>query len=201
MNQNKKTTIAAIIVFIIIISITSLLILKVTNKDNPDKYVYNNFRVFKNQDFIGYTIIGYLKQQPYYFRIRNDPKKTENITLQGNIRDLILKKPTIYLTMKPNLTSKTVIAALEISNIISRKLGIFNRETIGAITSHVPKNPTPVITCKNVNSTANVIHFKLSDETKVYLENNCIIVQGTNEWEIIRAADRLVYHMLQVIPS
>lgn len=200
MKESKKSTIIAIVIFLIIFSLTSFLILRVVKKDNPNQYTYNNFRVFKNPNIVGYTIIGYRGDQPYHFKIRNDPRNTENITLSPEIRNLILQKPTVYFTMNPNLTSKSVIAALEISQIISRSLGIYNKETIGAITSPVENNPTIVITCDNVTKTENVILFKIGDETKVYLENNCIIVQGTDEWEIIRAADRLAYHILEVIP-
>jgi hypothetical protein len=39
----------------------------------------------------------------------------------------------------------------------------------------------------------------VGDETKIYLEGNCVIVQGTDEWEIVRAADRLTFGLLGVM--
>ena len=92
----------------------------------------------------------------------------------------------------------SVIAAVEIANIISRKLGIFNIETIGALTGYV-NNATPVITCKNITSKANVVWLRIGLETKVFLEKDCIIIQGTTEEEIARAADRLIYEVLTIV--
>ncbi len=184
-------------IFLVILSVSTFFIFK--GSDDPNEYNYNNFRIFKTQDIVGYTIVGYVGNQPYNFKLRNDPINTENITVSGEPRELILSKPTVYLTMEPNLTSKSVIGALEVANIISRNLGIYNRETIGAITSPIENNPTPVATCNNITRTENVILFQLGNETKVSVDNSCILVQGINEWEIIRASDRLVYDILELM--
>ena len=197
----EKTTIMAVSIFLIIIAITSFLIFRTASEEDPNNYVYNDFRIIKNTDIVGYTVVAYLDKQQYNLKLRNDPPNTENITVEGNPRTIILSKPTVYLTMEPNLTSKSVIAALEVANIISRKLGIYNKETIGAITRPVPDNPITIATCDNVTLQENVILFRIGDETKVFLEKSCIIVQGTNEWEIIRASDRLVYDILEVFKS
>jgi len=195
--MTDKSIILALVIFLVILSVSTFFIFK--GSDDPDEYNYNNFRVFKNPNIVGYTVVGYLGEQPYNLRIRNDPIKTENITISGEPRGLILSKPTVYLTMEPNLTAKSVIAALEVANIISRNLGIYNIETIGAITLPVENNPTTVATCANITKTENVILFRLANETKVSVDNNCILVEGTNEWEIIRASDRLVYAILELM--
>ena len=199
--SEKRITIMVVVIFLVIISTFYFFVFKETSEQDPNNYIYNDFRVIKSQNpnIVGYAIIGYLEDQPYQFNLRNDPIHTENITVQENAREILLTKPKVYLTMAPNLTSKSVIAALEVANTISRKLGIYNIETIGALTRPAPNNPTEVITCDNITQKQNVILFKLGDETKVFLEGECIIIQGTNEWEIIRAADRLVYDVLEVI--
>ena len=45
----------------------------------------------------------------------------------------------------------------------------------------------------------NVALLKLGEETKVYLEKDCVILQGETEEDITRAADRFVYHILEVM--
>ena len=42
--------------------------------------------------------------------------------------------------------------------------------------------------------------LRVGEKTEVYLDNGCIIVEGQNEDELTRSADRLVYHVLEVMP-
>jgi len=84
--------------------------------------------------------------------------------------------------------------------ILGRRLGLYDKRVIGAVTS-LPEEDTglSIIDCNNVENDLNVVRLQLGSETKVFLEENgCIIVQGTNEWEIVRASDRLIYHVLDV---
>ena len=87
--------------------------------------------------------------------------------------------------------------------IFGRRLGLYNKRVIGAVTSP-PKEDTgiPIIDCNGVKDDLNVVKLQLGSQTKVFLEDNgCIIVQGTNEWEIVRASDRLIYDVLEVIEN
>jgi hypothetical protein len=57
----------------------------------------------------------------------------------------------------------------------------------------------PVITCRDSTSVVPVIYFKSSNETKVYLENDCIIAESSTQIDFERIKDRLVYGMLGII--
>lgn len=198
--MDTESKIAGIIALLILIAVTGGAFF-LADKENPDEYVYNNFRVFKNPT-IGYTVVAYLNEQPYNLNLRNDPKNTENISIDPRIRNFILLKPATAFTLDPSFNSVPVLGASEMATILGRRLGIYNKQVIGAITKppeNSTDNNTPVIDCKNVNSNLNVIRLQLGPETEVFLENNgCIIVQGTDEWEIVRASDRLIYHILEV---
>jgi hypothetical protein len=174
----------------------------ISSRDDPNEYVYNNFRVFKNPT-IGYTVVAYLDEQPYHLQLRNDPKSTENITINSEIKELILEKEAIFFTLDPNFNSVPVLGATEMANIFGTRLGIFNKRVFGAITKEAdPPTGNIVVNCNNVSVKSNIVRLQVGDETKVYKEeNNCIIVQGTDEWEIIRASDRLIYDVLGVIEN
>lgn len=195
--MDAESKIAGIIALIVLIFITGGIFF-LTNEENPDEYVYNDFRVFKNPT-IGYTVVAYVKDQPYHLNLRNDPKNTLNITIDSNVRNLILLKPKTYFTIDPNLNSIPVLGASEMATILGRRLGLYNKEVVGAITSPIVNDTvTLVINCNNVTQQQNVVKLQLGSETKVFLDNNCIIVQGADEWEIVRASDRLIYHVLEV---
>ena len=192
MNTDKSTVIAVIIVIVIIVT-ASFVIYNIRHRDN---YIYKDFKVQKTS--FGWSVLAFVNEQPYLLNLRYDPKSVENITIDKNVRKQLLSKPTAYLTVNTDMKGTSVIAAVEIANIISRKLGIFNIETIGALTGYV-NNATPVITCNNITPKANVIWLRTGLETKVFLEKECIIIQGTTEEEIARAADRLIYEVLTIV--
>ena len=57
----------------------------------------------------------------------------------------------------------------------------------------------PVITCEDSTPFVPVIYFKSSNETKVYLEDNCIIAEALRQDDVERIKDRLVYGILGII--
>ncbi len=200
MDEEKKSGLIALIIVLILSISIGVIAYKMVNKD---KYTYTSpsgekFKVEKLS--MGYSIRSYVGDQPYDIRLRNDPKNLENITIEPNIKNKILSKQTIYFTIDPkeNLTSISTIGAIEISNIINRRLGIFNKETLGA-TTEFANNFTEVVNCNNITKTIGVIWLRRGPETKVFSEKDCVIVQGTDEWEIVRAADRLSAQILTIM--
>ena len=189
----KERTI--IIIAAIIFALASLSPL-VTMK-NPNEYNYNDFKLQKTPT--GWMTWAYKGEQPYQLQLRHDPKTLENISVDSEIRELVLSKPALATTVDPNLTSRAVLGAIDIANILGRRLGLYGVQVIGA-TTEFANNGTYVIDCKDVQENLNVAVLKLGEETKVYLEDNCIILQGETEEDINRAADRFVYHMLTVMP-
>ena len=53
----------AIFLFLVIIALVGTVLLMSKPTENPNEYVYNNFRIFKNPT-VGYTILAYLEEQP-----------------------------------------------------------------------------------------------------------------------------------------
>jgi hypothetical protein len=57
----------------------------------------------------------------------------------------------------------------------------------------------PVITCNQSTIYVPVILFRSGNETKILLENNCIVAQSAVHADAIRLKDRLVYGMLGIM--
>lgn len=128
--------------------------------------------------------------KPYLVTFRYDPLKLENISIDRKAKQLIADDKLVYVTIDPDqkLTGKTTIAALEIDKVIDNYL-FYNIPVSSAVTK--PYQEMKVKSCKNATAEMTVIWLKTGDSTKVYTEENCIIVQGSDEEELVRAADRL----------
>jgi len=57
----------------------------------------------------------------------------------------------------------------------------------------------PVITCKDSTSNVPVVYFIESNQTKIYLKNNCIIAEGKDGFDFLRITDRLLYKILGIM--
>ncbi len=57
----------------------------------------------------------------------------------------------------------------------------------------------PVITCRSSTDFVPVIYFRSSNETNVYMEDNCIIAESLTQADVERIKDRLVYGILEII--
>jgi len=190
--MNERTVIIIAAIVLVLVALSPLLTMR-----NPNEYNYNNFKLQKTPT--GWMTWAYKGEQPYQLQLRHDPKTLEDILVDSEIRELVLSKSALATTVDPNLTSRAVLGAIDIANILGRRLGLYGIQVVGA-TTEFANNGTYVIDCRDVQENLNVAVLKLGNETKVYLEDNCIILQGETEEDINRAADRFVYHMLTVMP-
>ncbi len=154
----------------------------------------------KEKDTIMYAIKIYFPNdpKPYLIYLRYGPREVSDIKLDGQIKKKIADDKLVYITIDPeeNLTGKTVVGALEITKFLANRM-FYNIPVKSALTKkHGNKD---VKTCADATDKESIIWLKLGNETKVYSSNNCIIVQGINEEEIIRASDRLCLHLLGIM--
>jgi len=56
-----------------------------------------------------------------------------------------------------------------------------------------------VVKCEYATDANTIIFVTLGEETRIYGDGYCIVVEGTDEDELIRAADRLAYHLLGIM--
>lgn len=190
-----------ILIPILIASIIIFTMILIFSKSNETSYTYNGFevrRISENE----FQIKIYLKNdpQPHIIKLRYGPKELENIPIIGDPIPIIQQSEQIYITIDPyaNLTGKTTIAALEIDKFIDNKY-LINKPVNSAFTK--PYGNHTVKTCTDAVNQIIIILLKLGDETKIYLEGNCIIIQGQTESDLIRAADRLALYLIGIMKA
>lgn len=201
MKTEKKVNIIVIIMIIIlVIGIVSLVFYQKYKYSNV-YFNYNGFDVQKmnTKNGVFYYIKMFLgdNPQPVVISTRYDPRTLENISIEGNIKDPIMKKE-LYLSFDKKTTGKSIIAGMEISKITGNP-SLYNIPTQGAmIEDNSGKNVT-VKTCNNVNTETGVIWLRLGNETKIYNKLGCIVIEGTDEYELIRGADRFILTLLEIM--
>src|SRR3989344_807145 len=171
MEQEKKLG----ILFYILIFITLIMIIfAVISFKKPilkNDYVYTSpsgeqFKFFKSeidnltQHIV--TIYAFDKQRNKHqidIPIINDPYSLENIEIFGEVKDKILNKQGVFVTVDPYGNSKSVLAAIEITRVIgTNDYGVFKIPTQSAVFK--PTNTTfPYITCANATKEIGVIYL------------------------------------------
>lgn len=222
MNEDRKITafvwaiIGVLIVFIAIFYFSSI------KSTITGHYIYEGpngkftFEIKEENNLTAHILTLYTQEKniekTYRFPLRYGPKELEDILVTKDIKNKFLSKSIegAYLTMDPDLSSKTVIAAGEIVKTIGySENSIFNIANPGVYNLPIliafikqPENKDLIIkTCDDTTEIHKVIWLKLSDQTRISYQNNCVIVEGKTEDDIIKAADRLVLTLLGVMPN
>jgi len=179
--------------------------------NEPETYVENNYVYSNGNEMFNVTVVSanesYVQlyvgddETPYLIALRNDPASLEDIVVEGVLNTRIFNDEQIWLTINPNanLTGKTTVAVLEVDKIIDNE-NLYGIPANAAMTMENEYN-YPVKSCYDGTDKSTVIFFTLGSETKVYTDEYCIIIVGTTENEIIRAADRFVLTLLGVMQA
>lgn len=199
MEPDKKIgIILAAILILIIIAIAYLLYI------NKARYseVYFNYNGFNFKKInIGYKVEIFINQNqnPNYFTVRNDPRELEDIPIDKKVLDLKNKK-TVYVVIDPyeNLTGLTTMATLELENVIENPF-LFNITLNAAFTRSYDKANLSVMNCYDATTDTAIIRMKLGDKTKIYYEDDCLIMEAKEETDLIREADKIVLFLLGIM--
>ncbi len=189
MRKEKKqrwgTVLVAFIAFIMISSVIGFLY-----GGEIDTFKYKDLK-FKRTGIEWFTTINDKQLKFDYF-----PTEVEQINLSDEITTLLLNKPEIDTTSKINDTFSEEIALAQYNMALTlSSLNIYARR---GFTTNNTFN-LPIITCNDSTSAVPVIHFRQSNETKIILENNCIIAEARTNFDILRIKDRLLYSILGII--
>lgn len=153
---------------------------------------------------IFYHISVFVDEHEYIYSFRNHPKDLEDVPLENNLQAYLNrpnKTDVVYFTVDYGLSEMTragsVLAGISFSQILDGDFAIYNIPVRSGYTSYV-RDEVPVVDCGNVSSSVAVIYMKLGNESKIYSENECIIIQGRGEEGIIRAGEKFAYYLLGV---
>lgn len=205
MKGDKGVKIFFSILLICLIAFVVFLILN--EKTVPGTYKYDDYDIHQIIDPVTGSVVYKIKmyvsnprmsEKAVYVNTRYEPIQVEDIVLEGNVKESIIEKEEVYLTIDPdeNLTGKTIIAMLEIDKFIDNRY-FFNIPVKSAFIKDDGSNWT-VKNCESVDEKTSVIWLKLGESTKIYEEDGCVILQGVTEEDLIMLADGLVFKILEV---
>ncbi len=200
MEENKSATGIIVFFLILLVVFTAFIFFRERSIVGAVIFDYNGFDIEKVESGVipMYKIKIFINngQDHYYITMRHDPRTLEDIELESNLKEKILKKE-LFITMEPNATGLSVIAGTELSKILGSPF-LFNIPTHGALLRDAGNN-APVKTCRDVNETTAIIKFQIGEENRVYSEGDCVIVEAGDELNLTRVADRLSLTVLGVM--
>ncbi len=123
------------------------------------------------------------------------PSQVESINVDNIMINKLQNVVEIDVTSDFNDTFAEEIALAQFQmSVTLMNFGVFVRN---GYTSE--QQNFPVMTCGDSSSFVPVIYFKKSNGTNVFFEDNCIIAEASNDFDILRIKDRLVYGVLGII--
>lgn len=202
-NIEKQAKIVVITILVFLVLAIALFFIK---RGNPtatiDYYKYGNFDIQKIKDpgsIKGYTYKMRINvnNKDYYVYPRYDPKSTEDIPIEKDTKQRVVRKGknTVYLHIDntQNLSVDTGLAGLELKKFLDNSV-LYNIPVRFEGNSY---------TCADADEKTTVIFLKLGKETVIYQDKDnqeCVIIQGKNEEDLIRASDRLIFYILGIMP-
>lgn len=190
---------------IVILAIAGIVIYSVKYiKPGPkgyESYTYNGFTIL-NMSGTYYTSIKIPdRESAHNIEMRYPPDAVDDIPMEKGIVERIKRAKGLYLTTRPDLTSKTVIAMVEVGKIVGDRYDILNIPSVVALTAKTETTEADrvIASCSNATADVPVIFFNTGDSTIIYHDDGCIHVQGKTEDDIIKASDKLGYALMGII--
>jgi hypothetical protein len=213
LGRDKILIIAVVIIALVFFGLYTVLKNQVKNLENqPNVNIksYNGF-LFEKIDNIWTTKISISNKftnnsESYSIMFHYTPDEVENVTTQKDIRNqsttpnLFLNVPLVYITTEPNYPGAVVLGGVEISKVMGIVSKTYNtRMSIKSALTKPGNYSFPIATCDNITISQRVIYLKLGNETKIDFSNGCVIVEGTDEKELLRASERLAFEILRIL--
>lgn len=206
----KNDKLLLISILIIIGCILALILLpKIINNGSEDKIEsveYNGF-VFEKYGSVWVTNVqikdyvrGWDKLYEIYFHYT--PQEVEYIpSLQNSNNDstapnLIMDANLIYITTDPNYPASVILGGVEISKILGN---IYKKQVKSALTKPDNRTNAPVKTCDDIGPGIRIIHLKLGNETRIYSDNGCVVVEGVTPLDVVKASEKLTFELLKIM--
>ncbi len=122
----------------------------------------------------------------------------ENISITPYI---FYNTKTIYITTEPDYPAAVVLSGVEIAKILAIIAKTYTRQIIidPATTKPVNNSIYPVITCNDLNVTTKVVYLKLGNSTGIYNKKGCVVVQGTDATQLLKASEKLAFELLGIL--
>jgi len=193
--KRKKTNLvtALLLAFLMISSIAGYM----SNRNSLNVVRYNNFVFRQEQDSYG-NLRWYSKIDGKEFVFDYNPKLLENINVSPVIRDRILSSKYVILTFEPSdrfTMNYFDRARYDFGSVLYTK-GI---NVASAIANTSEDYNLTIMTCDNSTQQIPVIYMFKGNKTEIRMEGDCIILECSENYEILALKDRLLYSILGVM--
>ncbi|MGM5488913.1 MAG: hypothetical protein ACQESG_08290 [Nanobdellota archaeon] len=197
--QNRSFLIVGIFIVAIIAAILAMMFLDLNQEEQTVReHQYNGFNVLNISDRWFTTVQVEGKNRSHTIEMHYGPMEVDEITMDPQVIPTILQANKVYLTVDPDASSHSVIAMVEVGKFLGQTYDFYNIPSEAAFTKENQQG-RKVITCQNATPQSIVLDFRVTNQTRVELEQNCILVQGESKDDIIRASNRLGYALAGII--
>ena len=158
---------------------------------SPDKVKYNGIPFTRKGSQWSATINSKEAFFDYF------PAEVENINISRDIISRLSNKAEIDATYSYNATfaEDMALAVYGLSQALALHFNTYVRAGFTEKTIY----KAPIITCANSTAFVPVIYFKSSNETSIYTQDSCIIIESGKGTDFIRIKDRLLYALFGII--
>lgn len=174
--------------------------LNLKGKLNPEQgYLYRDVYSFVKFENLWYTqLLSPRGSRLYDIQFRFGPRELEDIEIEGRLdTKLFNNAEQYYVTFNPTGNDFSNVA-LAVADYNQHMTNIFFKEPIAAC----DRNETdtcrnrPIITCDNTEDV--VLYVKEANESKVYFDDNCIVVEGSG-FDLIKGIERILFGFYKII--
>ena len=162
-------------------------------------YLYKNVYSFVKFDNLWYTQFKSPKGTRLYdIQFRYGPREVEDINIKGSLNTELLNRATeYYVTFNPTGNDFSHVA-LAVADFNQHMINIFFKKPVAACDKNETYNcaDRPIITCENTDKL--VLYVKEANSSRVYFDDNCIVVEGSG-FNLIKGVDRILYDFYDII--
>lgn len=187
-SERNKKIMVFFMAFVMIGSVFGVIFFGYNQQENKVKY--NDF-VFLKREGLWFTKLNGEEAVFNYL-----PDNVVNINLSSDILSRLNNLIEIDATSAFNDSFKEYIALAEHQMTFS--LSNFNIYVRSGFTTENEFGML-IITCEDATQNVPVVYFTESNETRVYLQNDCIIAESKDGSDFLRIKDRLVYNILGIL--
>ena len=192
--EEKKQRMIKIILGLVTAFLMASSILMFAGGGSNNAYEYNKYRFIRKNN-MWYTKINGREIQFYNF-----PGSIVNISVPKLAKSRIFSSNYTMITFNPNCT-KQMQQAMDLTRFDLTNALFSMGVKVGQGTTE--ENPTyknlQVITCNQSSTYIPVIKLTQGNETKIFMNNTCIIVEAQTPMDMITLRDRLLYSLYGII--
>lgn len=189
---DKKTAMSLFIAMIMILSVIGFVLVDSDTNDLRQTYGEHTFLRLPN----GWRTTIDDKQIIFsYF-----PPQVEDITIPPEAQGILQTSRILGVTYDPNNRFAQDLGALQY--YLEQTLTTPNRFILRGLTNTTKYPTLTKFTCTNATALQPVIFFTFNNtqNTSITFKNNCLTVVAGRTQDLYRTTDRLIYHILKVIP-